>query len=92
MPKNINNKNKNINNNINNKSIFHNNVKVVYAHKGLVFRTILTKDQYKTLESGQIKLPENYYSSGYYERISGCNWNELPELIETDTLNTGIKK
>lgn len=92
MPKNINNKNKNINNNINNKSIFHNNVKVVYAHKGLVFRTILTKDQYKTLESGQIKLPENYYSSGYYERISGCNWNELPELIETDTLNTGVKK
>ena len=64
-----------------------NSIKVVYAHKGIVFRTILTKNQYKRTESGQIKLPDNYYSAGYYERISDCNWNELPELIETDTIN-----
>ena len=56
-------------------------IKVVFTNDNGAYRTILKNGEYQILENGQIKLPENYYSAGYYERITDSNWVDLPEFI-----------
>jgi len=44
-----------------------------------LYRVILYPGEYQT-DGHQIKLPPNYYSRGYFERISDGNWNDLKWL------------
>ena len=57
-------------------------IKVVKIINNEPYRTILKKGEYKKNKNGQIILPKDYYSCGYFERISSRDWYELPELIE----------
>ena len=54
-------------------------IKAVYTKDGTTFKTILRNGQYKVLETGQIELPDGFYSSGYWERQTGGVWSELPD-------------
>ena len=55
-------------------------IKVFFKDKNdNVFRKILSKDQYKLNEFGQIILPKDHYSKGYIERIiDGIEWESCP--------------
>mgnify|MGYP001464975706 CR=1 FL=1 len=57
-------------------------IKVVKIINNEPYRTILKKGEYKKNKNGQIILPKDYYSCGYFERISSRDWSKLPELIE----------
>ena len=57
-------------------------IKVVKIINNEPYRTILKKGEYKKNKNGQIILHKNYYSCGYFERISSRDWSKLPELIE----------
>ena len=57
-------------------------IKVVKIINNEPYRTILKKGEYKKNKNGQIILPKDYYSCGYFQRISSRDWSKLPELIE----------
>ena len=47
---------------------------------------ILLKGEYNINSSYQIILPPNYYSSGYYERMTDSNWDDLPRIYHVSNL------
>jgi hypothetical protein len=53
-------------------------VRVVCSKNGVTYRYILEAGQYNLLETGQIELPDGYSSSGYWERLTGSVWGDLP--------------
>lgn len=54
-------------------------IKVVYADDTIgIYRAIIYN--YETSTNDQIQLPKNFYSKGYYERLSDGLWNQLPWL------------
>ena len=57
-------------------------IKVVKIINSEPYRTILKKGEYEKNKKGQIFLPKDYYSCGFFERISGRDWSKLPKLIE----------
>lgn len=67
-------------------------IKVVKIINNEPYRTILKKGEYKKNKNGQIILPKDYYSCGYFERISSRDWYELPELIEKPKTKAKAKK
>ena len=70
-------------------------IKVVKIINNEPYRTILKKGEYKKNKNGQIILPKDYYSCGYFERISSRDWSklpELPELIEKPKTKAKAKK
>ena len=42
----------------------------------------LEKNEYKYNDNGQITLPEKHYSAGYYERLTGLDWDNLNHLTK----------
>ena len=52
-------------------------VKAVCILNRRIYRTLLYPNQYQRLNSWQIQLPPNYYSRGYYERMSDKSWDDL---------------
>ena len=59
------------------------NVVKIVKNKGTYRTTIKEgtgKDDYKLNEYRQYILPPDYYSAGYYERLTDGNYNDLPEL------------
>jgi hypothetical protein len=47
-------------------------------------KTTLNSTQYITNSCGQITLPNNFYSAGYYGRITDANWSDLEDLQDSD--------
>ena len=54
--------------------------KVVFMSDKGTFKAMLNDSQVKKGERGQVILPDNFYSKGYFERMSDGNWDSLPEL------------
>ena len=55
-------------------------IKVVKRTDKGLFKHLLNKKDIKTNKSGQMILPDGYYSAGWCYRVWEIDWNELPEL------------
>ena len=49
-------------------------IKVVKRTDKGLFKHLLNKKNIKTNKSGQIILPDEYYSAGWYEKLIGINY------------------
>ena len=58
-------------------------IKVVEITKNGPVAKILSldKNEFK-YDNGQIILPEKHFSAGYYERLTGLDWDNLKELTK----------
>lgn len=55
-------------------------IKVVYTGLSQPHRDVLYPNEYQKNSAGKIILPVNYYSMGYYERLTDISWSSLPWL------------
>ena len=60
-------------------------IKVFYKSKdNIIYRKILSKNEYSKSKTGQIILPEGHYSKGYIERIvDDIVWKSYPFYKQT---------
>ena len=65
------------------------NVVKIIENKG-PYRTTIKEgngeNDYKKNEYGQYILPKHYYSAGYYSRLTGGDYMDLPELNKVESL------
>tara|TARA_A100001037_G_C14802155_1_gene479392 strand:- start:106 stop:333 length:228 start_codon:yes stop_codon:yes gene_type:complete len=57
-----------------------NYIRVVKITQNGPRRTLLHKEICSINNFGQIILPKDYYSAGYYERLTDDHWENLPNL------------
>lgn len=59
-------------------------LEVIKLTQNCVYRTTIKKgtgpDAYQINDSRKYILPDNYNTKGFYIRVSGCDYYELPEL------------
>ena len=65
-------------------------LEVVKITKSCTYRTTIKRgtgpDAYQVNECGQYIFPDYYYSKGFYIRVSGCDYYDLPELGKVEKL------